>query len=562
MDSVSAIENSQEVSVSVGNVLVVAGKKGDTGDAGVGVDDIFVNSSNNLIFKLSDGRQLSAGYLPAGAVGPQGLQGLPGRDGRDGNDGRGISNISLADGQLNISLSDGTVVPLGTIKGEDGINGSDGISVVGAFIQPWGNLSLFLSDGSEIDCGSVTGGGSGGDGFVAGQISQFVKAQEFPWLACDGNLFEMAWYPSLEGSEFLEKVPAGSVWYTNFMGSNTAPDESWKAQLNTLAIEVGNEIFLLSPHSLTVNVTDGDLNVFTQRVIDPFSDPAAAPCVAGDQTSGESISGYATDGVNHVFMSEPFGTFGNRSVEIAVTTDLVSFQRVQLTTITDESMPALLHYDATTALFYALVGASVYSSADCLTWTIVTSAAAWGSYAQYRPTALIRIGNKIALPAGANIHIADSFEAPDLESTQSRYLGLIAVDRAFVIDNQLFLSDLNQAAKFDIDRLVSTIFALPQPFTSAKLVGQSVLLANDAGDVFKTSNFTSFDSMNLQTQQDYSANLKAIQFHPRSNGTLLLTHGSNNRDVKLLSVAFNETEKWKLPNIPASSGAKSYIKVQ
>jgi len=564
MDSVSTIENTQEVSVSVGNVLVIAGKKGDTGTAGVGVDDIFVNEAKNLIFKLTDGRQLSTGYLPAGAEGPAGIQGLPGRDGRDGKDGRGIANITLTDGQLNISMSDGSVVPLGTIRGENGINGSNGISVVGAAVQPWGNLFLFLSDGSSIDCGSVTGGSSGsGSGFVAGQISQFVKAQDFPWLACDGSLFDMSWYPDLAGSEYLEKVPTGSVWYTNTMGSNTAAEGDWKAQLNTLAIDVAGVISLLSPRSLTVNELASDLSAFAKRVIAPFSDPLSAPCVAGDQTSGEAISGYATDGSKHVFMSEGFGDYGNLIVEIAVSTDLVSFSTVQLATITDDSKAALLYYDATTASFYALVGASVYSSPDAVTWSLVTSSASWGSYVGYRPSCIRRIGNKIAVLAGANLHIADSFAAADLEATQSRYVGVSAVDRVYVIDGKLYLTDLVKAVLFDVEQLVTTsMITLPQAFTSARIVGQSVLLANDAGDVFKTSNFTSFDALNLQTQQDYSANLKAVQFHPRSNGTLLVTHGSNNRDINLFSVAFNETEKWKLPNIPAASGAKSYIKVQ
>lgn len=562
MDSVSTIENSQEVSVSVGNVLVVAGKKGDTGAEGVGVDDIFVNEAKNLIFKLTDGRQLSAGYLPAGAEGPAGIQGIPGRDGRDGKDGRGIANITLTDGQLNISMSDGTVVPLGTVRGENGINGSNGVSVVGASVQPWGNLFLFLSDGSSIDCGSVTGGSSG-SGFVPGQISQFVKAQSFPWLACDGSLFEMSWYPDLDSSEFIEKVPAGSIWYTNPLGSGTAIESEWKAQLNTLAVDSEGFVNLFSPHSLTINVLANDLSAFYQCVIALFSDAAAAPCVAGDQTSGEAISGYATDGSRHVFMSEAFGEYGNRTVEIAFSTDFESFSTVQLATITDDSMPALLYYDATTASFYALVGASVYSSPDAVTWSLVTASASWGSYSGYRPSCIQRIGNKIAVHAGANIYIADSFDAADLERPQSRYVGISAVDRMFVIDGKLYLTDLVKTVLFDAEQLLNvSVISLSQAFTSAKQVGQSVLLANDAGDVFKTSNFTSLDPINFQTQQDYSANLKAVQFHPRSNGTLLITHGSNNRDMKLFSVAFNETEKWKLPNIPAASGAKSYIKVQ
>lgn len=558
MDSVSTIENSSEVAVSVGNVLVVAGKKGDTGAEGVGVDDIYVNEVKNLIFKLTDGRQLPAGYLPAGAEGPQGIQGLPGRDGRDGDDGRGIANITLTDGQLNISMSDGSVVPLGTVKGENGINGSNGISVVGAAVQPWGNLFLFLSDGSSIDCGSVTGGSSGsGSGFVPGQISQFVKAQSFPWLACDGSLFLADWYPDLANSEFLEKVPVGSIWYMNFMASSTSNEVGWKSQLNSLLIDANSSLHFLSPASVTINILNSELSGFTQADIQIFTDPLAVPA----HTSG-SITGYATDCANHVFMSEKFGTFENQAIEISVTTNMSAFSRVTLAVEnSDDVQPGCIHFDAESLTYYAFVGASVYSSPDALIWTLVTDTAGWGAYSN-RVSKVVKAGSRLIAIVGFSVYLFDTFTKESIDAATGRYVGISAGDKAFVINDRLFLTDFSTVCEFNVPGLYKENIDMGFEFTSAKKVGNSILLANDVGDVFHTLNFSTFEEKSLDTVQNYSAAHKALQFHERQNGTLAITHGANNRGFKLYSLALNEEEKWKLPKISDVAGAKSYIKVQ
>lgn len=62
---------------------------------------------------------------PKGEQGDRGFDGAPGSDGDNGADGR------------------------------DGQDGKDGISVVNAEIAMDGSLVLYLSDGSEIDCGEV-----------------------------------------------------------------------------------------------------------------------------------------------------------------------------------------------------------------------------------------------------------------------------------------------------------------------------------------------------------------------------------------------------------------------
>jgi hypothetical protein len=70
----------------------------------------------------------------------KGRDGEPGRDGKDGQDGRiGIDGIQGPPGN----------------SGEDGKDGEDGISVVNAFVDFDGGLTIVLSDGREINAGEV-----------------------------------------------------------------------------------------------------------------------------------------------------------------------------------------------------------------------------------------------------------------------------------------------------------------------------------------------------------------------------------------------------------------------
>jgi hypothetical protein len=70
----------------------------------------------------------------------KGRDGEPGRDGKDGQDGRiGVDGIQGPPG----------------VSGEDGKDGEDGISVVNAFVDFDGGLTIVLSDGREINAGEV-----------------------------------------------------------------------------------------------------------------------------------------------------------------------------------------------------------------------------------------------------------------------------------------------------------------------------------------------------------------------------------------------------------------------
>ena len=70
----------------------------------------------------------------------QGVQGPVGKDGKDGKDGK--------NGRDGLNGKDGT-------DGKDGVDGKDGISVVDAKIDFDGSLVVYLSNGSEIDCGQI-----------------------------------------------------------------------------------------------------------------------------------------------------------------------------------------------------------------------------------------------------------------------------------------------------------------------------------------------------------------------------------------------------------------------
>ena len=70
----------------------------------------------------------------------QGVQGPVGKDGKDGKDGKA--------GRDGLNGKDGT-------DGKDGVDGKDGISVVDAKIDFDGSLVVYLSNGSEIDCGQI-----------------------------------------------------------------------------------------------------------------------------------------------------------------------------------------------------------------------------------------------------------------------------------------------------------------------------------------------------------------------------------------------------------------------
>jgi len=130
---------------------------GGGGGAGIGIANVVIDSNGHLKVSLDDGNIIDAGVArgtqgikgdtglqgPQGLVGPQGvpgikgdtgLQGVPGikgdtgLQGAQGNTGRGVAATVIdSDGNLQISLTDGSIVTAGHVVGPQGIQGAQGV---------------------------------------------------------------------------------------------------------------------------------------------------------------------------------------------------------------------------------------------------------------------------------------------------------------------------------------------------------------------------------------------------------------------------------------------------
>ena len=168
----------------------INGTDGVDGKDGVGIANILINTSGELELTFSDGQQINLGNVKGskgdkgekGDTGEQGIQGIAGKDGKDGingtngvdgkdgtngkdgtdgQDGVGIANVTVSnEGALSVTLTNGTVLDLGNIKGANGI----GISK--SEVNASGELVLTYTDGTVKNLGNVVGanGADGQDG--------------------------------------------------------------------------------------------------------------------------------------------------------------------------------------------------------------------------------------------------------------------------------------------------------------------------------------------------------------------------------------------------------------
>lgn len=164
----------------------VNGKDGVDGKDGISVVQSEINSKGELVITYSNNEVDNLGKV-VGADGKDGINGKDGKDGvngKDGVDGKngengvGIENIKIENDNLSITLTNGTTMNLGNIKGADGKNGTDGkdgangadgkdgISVSGAEINNAKELVLTFSDGTDKNLGLIVGqaGSNGIDG--------------------------------------------------------------------------------------------------------------------------------------------------------------------------------------------------------------------------------------------------------------------------------------------------------------------------------------------------------------------------------------------------------------
>lgn len=92
------------------------GDTGQTGETGVGVSSASVNASNHLIITLTNGTSIDAGYV----------KGDTGQTGATGATGNGIQSATFANGNLTLHYTDGTSSNAFYVKGDKGDKGDTG----------------------------------------------------------------------------------------------------------------------------------------------------------------------------------------------------------------------------------------------------------------------------------------------------------------------------------------------------------------------------------------------------------------------------------------------------
>jgi len=144
------------------DALVLKGPKGDTGEKGLNGND---GKDGKDGVDGKDGKD--------GVDGINGKDGVDGTDGKDGVDGKDGSKLltGQADPTNDIGEVDDVYINVatwnyylktiegwelvGNIKGKDGDNGVDGVSIVSSYINASGDLIITLSTGEEINAGNV-----------------------------------------------------------------------------------------------------------------------------------------------------------------------------------------------------------------------------------------------------------------------------------------------------------------------------------------------------------------------------------------------------------------------
>jgi hypothetical protein len=162
------------LSLDDGNTLdagSVAGQSGPRGVAGLGIASAIINSLGHLMLTLTDGTVLDTG-VAAGAKGDKGDTGTQGEQGVQGIAGRGVAANGAAidsNGNLQFTLTDGTILSAGRVTGaqgtqglkgdtgSQGIQGIAGASVMSGTVNASGHLIITKTDGTTIDAGSVLG---------------------------------------------------------------------------------------------------------------------------------------------------------------------------------------------------------------------------------------------------------------------------------------------------------------------------------------------------------------------------------------------------------------------
>lgn len=122
-----------------------------------------------------------------GATGAAGRNGTDGKDGKDGKDGVGIREVSLNDsGELIVALTDGTETNLGKITGEDG---APGVGISSVQVGENGMLTVTLTNGESVEAGAVFSAQEGKTVRTVSYITAAAAVLALLWLAVLTTLF-------------------------------------------------------------------------------------------------------------------------------------------------------------------------------------------------------------------------------------------------------------------------------------------------------------------------------------------------------------------------------------
>ena len=134
--------------INLGNIKGSKGDKGDKGDSGlngkdgVGIQNVDVSADGALTVTLTNGTVLNLGNIK-------------------GADGLGITKAEInTSGELVLTYSNGDVKNLGKVTGENGANGAngaDGLGIKSLTLSPDGELVVTMSDNSISNLGNIKG---------------------------------------------------------------------------------------------------------------------------------------------------------------------------------------------------------------------------------------------------------------------------------------------------------------------------------------------------------------------------------------------------------------------
>lgn len=128
----------------------ISGKDGEAGKDGVGIANISVNQTGELVVVFSNGITVNLGSIK----------------GQDGKDGVGVKSVEIIDNELVFTLSDGSVINLGNVvgaDGQDGENGSngesgkDGVGISSVQINDDGTATVYYTNGMSENIGKIVG---------------------------------------------------------------------------------------------------------------------------------------------------------------------------------------------------------------------------------------------------------------------------------------------------------------------------------------------------------------------------------------------------------------------